>query len=1167
MTMPMGGPRGQGQGKKLVKSLIRKKIMVAAAPWVLGIIAVLLVIFMLMAMLMMVFGGSDEKGGTDEVCLDVGNPSPTVSANGVNPPARTGGSNSPPPGGEIAEDDLGLPVPYDWVQAPTSGFGPRWGSFHYGLDLAGAGAEGQPIWSVGDGTVIRVANDVGGYGGWVIIRHEIDGQIVDSLYGHMWYGSGIYVEEGQEVKAGDHIADVGNDGGSTGAHLHFGVYPGGHDEGGGSPAAVDPMTWLPTFQEEAKKSGGDRGGARDRDRDDEDEDEDGGDTATTARTAPNRARNAAAADEGVVTAEVWDQLAECESGGNWAIDTGNGYSGGLQFSPQTWLAFGGDEFAPTAGEAGREEQMEVANRVLAEQGWGAWPACSSAAGEAMTSLKPAPEGSFLNGDGGGNATSGDDEDEDRDRDSDSGGNTCGGGRPGEPLEAVEKGSYDGAQPVEEALQIDAVRLLRNVAARYPEVGTYGGTRYGDPQDHGKGAAIDIMLVPHTDPAWVALGDEINDWLQANADELNITYLIWKQRIWMAGSPPDAWSFMEDRGDITQNHYDHIHVSVEGGGMPTAATDITAIEGMSDPYGPPETTIDGQEGVDAATLTTASGDPGRESATGDQGGSCPSGSRSRATRSGSGDTGGTTLERADLEGIDPYPLTAPQLAMQLNQEQQAVVQALIGAAKDSRIPEEHQPRAAVIGSVLAGQSNTFINRRAEDDRNKVGIFAEAGSRNSSNRTLEDPRAVAKKFYKKLRDEYGDDDSWTTKPVEEVILALYPERKSLEEQYPQWENIAIDAVSQLWDTPPAAKGVSINWADFTGEFTCAIGATPGTSGSRGNSTTGAALNEGEVPEDYVKWIKLGAQECDAVTEPVLAAQIHLEGGFQPHEPRDVGGGQIVGGRTQFLYETWQAWGYEVDENGEQIGTAGGGDWNDIGDAVMAQARFNCANAEIMEEALNDGRVVGDLTELMIAAYQSGPGGPLKAGKVPDNISDGNMTPRQYVDHIMEHSRKFEDPDGRLATNRSRDGNDSDRRGNRDKNDDDDGLKAVTFKERIVEAARTQEGVDYAWGGGTLDGPSEGHGPGAGTIGFDCSALTRYAVYQASGKKIDITRTTETQPSSEHLRPTDNPEPGDLMYVPGHTAVYIGDGKVFEASTTGVPLGEGKVQDGAVFYEVVE
>jgi len=74
---------------------------------------------------------------------------------------------------------------------------------------------------------------------------------------------------------------------------------------------------------------------------------------------------------------VWDKLAECESGGNWSINTGNGYYGGLQFSLSTWRAYGGTGMPH---EASREEQIAVAKRVQADQGWGAWPACTAKLG-------------------------------------------------------------------------------------------------------------------------------------------------------------------------------------------------------------------------------------------------------------------------------------------------------------------------------------------------------------------------------------------------------------------------------------------------------------------------------------------------------------------------------------------------------------------------------------------------------------------------------------------------------------------------------------------------------------------------------------------------------------------------------------------------------------------
>ncbi|WP_086559376.1 transglycosylase family protein [Streptomyces africanus] len=107
--------------------------------------------------------------------------------------------------------------------------------------------------------------------------------------------------------------------------------------------------------------------------------------------------NAAAADSG-----VWDRIAQCESGGNWHINTGNGYHGGLQFAPSTWRAYGGTAYAPTADQASKSQQIAVATKVQRAQGWGAWPTCSaragasgsapaaSAAADPVTSVKPAP---------------------------------------------------------------------------------------------------------------------------------------------------------------------------------------------------------------------------------------------------------------------------------------------------------------------------------------------------------------------------------------------------------------------------------------------------------------------------------------------------------------------------------------------------------------------------------------------------------------------------------------------------------------------------------------------------------------------------------------------------------------------------------------------------------
>lgn len=104
--------------------------------------------------------------------------------------------------------------------------------------------------------------------------------------------------------------------------------------------------------------------------------------ATIARgTKPAaRAASGSAAAPAVADGSVWDAIAACESGGNWSINTGNGYQGGLQFNQSTWAAYGGTAYAPSADQATREQQIAVAERTQAAQGWGAWPACTAKLG-------------------------------------------------------------------------------------------------------------------------------------------------------------------------------------------------------------------------------------------------------------------------------------------------------------------------------------------------------------------------------------------------------------------------------------------------------------------------------------------------------------------------------------------------------------------------------------------------------------------------------------------------------------------------------------------------------------------------------------------------------------------------------------------------------------------
>ena len=100
--------------------------------------------------------------------------------------------------------------------------------------------------------------------------------------------------------------------------------------------------------------------------------------AAERAAAEQAAREAARAalQPKIENGEIWDMLAQCESGGNWSINTGNGYYGGLQFHPQTWTGYGGEQYAPRADLATKAQQIAIAEKVLARQGWGAWPACS-----------------------------------------------------------------------------------------------------------------------------------------------------------------------------------------------------------------------------------------------------------------------------------------------------------------------------------------------------------------------------------------------------------------------------------------------------------------------------------------------------------------------------------------------------------------------------------------------------------------------------------------------------------------------------------------------------------------------------------------------------------------------------------------------------------------------
>ncbi|MGY1692474.1 LysM peptidoglycan-binding domain-containing protein [Geodermatophilus sp. SYSU D01105] len=322
------------------------------------------------------------------------------------------------------------------------------------------------------------------------------------------------------------------------------------------------------------------------------------------------------------TTHDWTGVAECESGGDWSINTGNGYYGGLQFSQSTWAGYGGTDLAPRADLATPAQQVEIAEKVLAGQGIGAWPTCGKqladgttpaaveapapapAAAPAAPAVAPAPEAAPAP-----TAAPSDVYTVQR-------GDTVAeiattfhqpwrelyqrnvgvigsdptlifpgqvllvAGAAQAAVAPVEVGTVGNSVPVAAAApaapapapttaqitnSAGAVRPQAQAAAdavvsNVPGAAgiTIGGTRGSavDPHGHPSGLALDYMVLSDA-----ALGDAIAQYQVDHWDELGVEYVIWQQRI--LTSPTGTWKAMEDRGGVTANHFDHVHVNYRG----------------------------------------------------------------------------------------------------------------------------------------------------------------------------------------------------------------------------------------------------------------------------------------------------------------------------------------------------------------------------------------------------------------------------------------------------------------------------------------------------------------------------------------------------------------------------------------------------------------------------
>lgn len=278
-----------------------------------------------------------------------------------------------------------------------------------------------------------------------------------------------------------------------------------------------------------------------------------------------------------------------------------------------------------------------------------------------------------------------------------------------------------------------------------------------------------------------------------------------------------------------------------------------------------------------------------------------------------------------------------------------------------------------------------------------------------------------------------------------------------------------------------------------------------GVPGGEVGAYGLDPSKIPAAYRQWVIRAGETCSAAPAALIAAQIEAESNWNPKARSPVG----ALGLSQFMPGTWATWGTDGDGDGKA-------DPFSPPDAIMSQARYDCYLAGQVSG------LAGDPTKLMLAAYNAGPGAVQEYGGIPPYPET-----QQYVVRITGLMAKYaaEEPP-----------------------DEEGG----TFGRRIVAYARKQLGVPYSWGGGSVYGPTTGIAHGSKTVGYDCSALTQYAVYHASGRKLMLPRSSQQQATQG--REVKRPQVGDLIAFQlnsasyDHIAIYIGGGEILHAPRTG-------------------
>ncbi|MGW0042472.1 C40 family peptidase [Rhodococcus sp. NPDC003348] len=285
-------------------------------------------------------------------------------------------------------------------------------------------------------------------------------------------------------------------------------------------------------------------------------------------------------------------------------------------------------------------------------------------------------------------------------------------------------------------------------------------------------------------------------------------------------------------------------------------------------------------------------------------------------------------------------------------------------------------------------------------------------------------------------------------------------------------------------------------------------------------------------FVPWFNKAGALCDGIKAPILAALYNAENGFRygPTAPVSRTGAR---GPGQFMPGTWEKWGKDADGDGKV-------DILGVADPVMASGHLLCDMYGQIDEWKRQGVVQGDTLDLTLAGYNAGVEAVRRAGGMPNGAFDYEHQTKPYVKKIRDSEPVFA---AILAPLSGSDG---------------------SIGGKVVEAALRYLGLPYVWGGGNINGPSGG--------GFDCSGLTSYAMYAATGDTLVLPRTSETQWNIGTEIALADARPGDLLFGnwqsggPGHVAIYIGNGQMVHAPQTGDVVKVGPVFDGMKARRIV-